>query len=554
MIKYICILSQINNRNDCRIKGTHLTDLNKDGYKELVFAVNAGFAMQPRRVYAYDIRNNIILKSPKSGANINSLTYLDIDNDAVDEILLNTGSPSNIHDSLNIPFSDNFAWLMILDNDLNFLFEPVRFEKSSTLALMPYFKDDNTLILGHYHNPIETDKATRMYIFDLKGNIIQSEDFDIKSWHATPDFSFTEKKSNYSTVYYIVSYNGIYEYGHDLGYKKKVCNLETEVYQPLSLNDIDKDGEDEILIYSFDNQSLLIYKEGFKEGISLHVPNIRGNIIALPINSKDFTNHFTFQIGGFWFLIKYTRNPKYYMKYLLYLLIFISFSVFILFIKYIQKKQLQKNIETEKRINELQLVSLKSQMNPHFTFNALNSVSSVIYKEDKETAYNFFTKFSKLVRSTLISSDKISITLKEEIDFFTNYLELEKFRFKEKFHYEIEIAEDIDQNLLIPKMCIQTFVENSIKHGLMHSDRDWLLEINIQNKNKAIEIKVKDNGIGREKANEISSSGTGKGLEIMTSVFDLYKKLNGKHINFKIIDLKDNETALGTEVIIRIPI
>jgi len=236
-------------------------------------------------------------------------------------------------------------------------------------------------------------------------------------------------------------------------------------------------------------------------------------------------------------------------------ILLISLAVIYFFWNISRKRRLQKE-ETEKQISELQLKTIRSQMNPHFTFNALNSISSVIYKEDKEKAYRYFTKFSKLVRSSLEVSDKITRTLDEEIDFTKNYLDLEKIRFRDhQFEYSIDIHDDVNMELVIPKMIIHNYAENAVKHGLKHKEDNRKLKIKIFSQNHLLNILIEDNGVGRQQAKVLNEFSTGKGLQIMNNIYDLYFKLYKIRIEQKIEDLSDDSgNAKGTRVVLKIPI
>ncbi len=236
------------------------------------------------------------------------------------------------------------------------------------------------------------------------------------------------------------------------------------------------------------------------------------------------------------------------------ILIFLLLLFLGYFILNLRRRRMQQREKTEKQISELQLKTIRSQMDPHFTFNALNSISTAIYKENKENAYRYFTKFSKLIRSSLEVSDKISRTLEEEIDFTRNYLDLEKIRFKENFNYLINVDQKVDQQLTIPKMIIQNYAENAVKHGLKHITEDRKLNIDIKQFYDHIKIIVEDNGVGRESAAKQKQFSTGKGLAIMNSIYDLYFKLYKIRIKQEIEDLYDEHgNPAGTRVIISIP-
>lgn len=160
----------------------------------------------------------------------------------------------------------------------------------------------------------------------------------------------------------------------------------------------------------------------------------------------------------------------------------------------------------EKDLRQSMLSSIKSQMNPHFLFNALNTIQSYIITEDKINASNYLSKFSKLTRKILEMSDKETISLQEEMDALLLYIELEKMRFQE-LNYTIEIDKNIDaHHIFIPSMIIQPYVENAIKHGLLHKMGDKQLFISITKVNESLLIRIEDNGIGRKRSEYINNN------------------------------------------------
>lgn len=258
-------------------------------------------------------------------------------------------------------------------------------------------------------------------------------------------------------------------------------------------------------------------------------------------------------------LVSFEIVPAFWQTFAFRIIVNFAILFFTIFIIYLvwnfRRKRKQRIEETEKQISELQLKTIRSQMDPHFTFNALNSISSVIYKGNKEKAYRYFTKFSKLIRSSLEVSDKISRTLEEEIDFTKNYLDLEKIRFQDQFEYIINIQDTVNLESKVPKMIIQNYAENAVKHGLKHKEDDRRLKIDISSKDHLLQIIIEDNGVGRQEATVLNEFSTGKGLSIMNSIYDLYYKLYKVKINHEIKDLYDNTgKSTGTLIIVKIPL
>jgi len=158
--------------------------------------------------------------------------------------------------------------------------------------------------------------------------------------------------------------------------------------------------------------------------------------------------------------------------------------------------------------NLLALKSLRSQMNPHFIFNALNSVNSFIASNDERTANRYLTDFSKLMRSVLENSEEDFIPLSKEIELLQLYTKLEHFRFQDKFDYDITVDEAVNvDDFLIPPMLLQPYIENAVWHGLRYKEEKGLLQISLKAyASNELQIVIEDNGIGREKSKEYKTT------------------------------------------------
>ncbi|MEM7039917.1 MAG: histidine kinase, partial [Bacteroidota bacterium] len=153
---------------------------------------------------------------------------------------------------------------------------------------------------------------------------------------------------------------------------------------------------------------------------------------------------------------------------------------------------------------ELEQKALKAQMNPHFLFNALNSIQSCILHEDKQVAYNYHSKFAGLMRQVLTQSEQEVISLQTELETLDLYLSLEQLRSSDHFQYAIEVPEGIrSEEVHVPSMLIQPFVENAIWHGLMNKPTPGILRVHIQDESQYLRVLVDDDGVGRTKAEEI---------------------------------------------------
>ncbi|WP_034061346.1 sensor histidine kinase [Lacinutrix jangbogonensis] len=230
-------------------------------------------------------------------------------------------------------------------------------------------------------------------------------------------------------------------------------------------------------------------------------------------------------------------------------------------LKEAEKNKLLKQLEVDKELTNLKLENLRSQMNPHFVFNALNSIQEYILSNQKGLAADYLGKFADLIRTYLEHSSKGQISLEEEVHTLNMYLELEKLRFEDSLNYTIEISNTIDpETINIPTMLIQPYAENALKHGLFHKKENRKLTILISRiSNNAIQCIVEDNGVGRKRSNEINKKRAANhksfALKATTERLDLLNYGNEKKIGVSIIDLLDtNNQPTGTRIVLKIPI
>jgi LytS/YehU family sensor histidine kinase len=197
-------------------------------------------------------------------------------------------------------------------------------------------------------------------------------------------------------------------------------------------------------------------------------------------------------------------------------------------------------------------------MNPHFIFNCLSSINRFILKNEGKTASNYLTRFSRLMRMVLMNSQKPLIALDDELQMLEIYLEMERLRFKNSFDYAITFLNTVDSdNVFIPPLLLQPFCENAIWHGLMHKEGQGRLDIELSMEDKILNCTITDNGVGREKTEEMKSKTAEKeksmGLKITTERLALLNREKGLHTFYEIEDLKDEEgNASGTKVILKI--
>jgi len=251
---------------------------------------------------------------------------------------------------------------------------------------------------------------------------------------------------------------------------------------------------------------------------------------------------------------EYLKTPKEKQlnKSQLQLIIFILIVALLLMIaglmiwKWQVRKQFRKE-EQKRELRELELTAIRSQMNPHFLFNSLNSVQNLIQQNKGREAHLYLSDFAGLIRKVLNNSEKEEISLAEELETVQQYLNLEKLRFD--FDYQINILQDIDlHNTLVPSMLLQPLVENAIIHGLQNKENNRQLKIQIEKMESAIKISVEDNGIGRTAAAKILKEKNGKGSKLIKERLDILSQKLGEKYSLQTIDLEE-----GTRVEMIIP-
>ena len=222
-----------------------------------------------------------------------------------------------------------------------------------------------------------------------------------------------------------------------------------------------------------------------------------------------------------------------------------------------------KQIETtfEHKIAETEMIALRAQMNPHFIFNCLNSIKLYTLENDSQTASEYLTKFSQLIRLVLENSRSEKVTLQKELETLKLYIELEAMRFKDKVQYKINVVPHIDQQYIeIPPLLMQPYVENAIWHGLMHKPEGGNITIDIaQPEEYLLHIEISDDGIGREMAGQHKSKSATRqksfGLKMTSERLDAINHIYKTKTEVKIVDLVDADgNAAGTKVIIEIPL
>jgi ligand-binding sensor domain-containing protein len=259
----------------------------------------------------------------------------------------------------------------------------------------------------------------------------------------------------------------------------------------------------------------------------------------------------------------FTIEDPFWLKWWFILFEVISLAGLTYLFIQVRLKAIRSREEEKTRINKLiaeyEITALRTQMNPHFIFNAINSIQHYVLQNNGREAYNYLAKFSRLIRMMLNNAQEKKLTLQQELEMLHLYIELEQLRFSKSFQFTLQVDEEIDAHqVFIPAMLIQPYVENAIWHGLMNlqDKTNAELSITIKQLGKELKVIIKDNGIGRERAKEIQKDSTHRsvGMELTRKRTEVLNRIPGEEqVDIRIMDLHDKDKQpCGTAVEITI--
>ncbi|HKL31094.1 MAG TPA: histidine kinase, partial [Tangfeifania sp.] len=304
-----------------------------------------------------------------------------------------------------------------------------------------------------------------------------------------------------------------------------------------------------------------IFKSNYKHFILYDKNGVRIGFAEDPVTAKG--------------MAKQSLNPpkKQPDKSQLLLIIYVLGGILFLFIiglimwKWRVRQRFRKE-EQRRRLRELELTAIRSQMNPHFLFNSLNSVQNLVQQNKGREAHLYLSDFAGLIRKVLQNSEKEEVSLNEELETVQQYLNLEKLRFE--FNYSVNVEEGIDaSNTMVPSMLLQPFAENAVIHGLQNKPKNGQLKIEVKkvagesvqtrlavsnrlahNDNSGILITLEDNGIGRQAAKELSKQKNGKSSKLLKERLNILQQKQGEKYELNIIDLNGNTTGTLVEILV----
>mgnify|MGYP006289908257 CR=1 FL=1 len=485
-------------------------DLNQDKQDELFFIVGNRFPIYPRRAYRVDVANHEIVRSPVTSA---GFFMDDVSKDREGNFIFtsSTSSPGNHEDFLDFPYPDTLGYIYAFDQYLNFLFDPIPFSEYPSATKNCFL--NNKLLSFKTHRTLDSTLVVQYRSLD--GRLLKERKFrDLKFYCRKSENEFILGNATEITVI-----DSLFEITRVIPLNERISTL--------NALDLDEDGKMELLALAEGFDKYLVYDNNLNFATEFRNESGRTFTFATREYAPGSTEFSLFGEGKLLFY-RYEENPYYYFRFPYYLVVFLV-ALFLSSVTFrYYRKNIEQRFEQEREFNRLQILSLKNQIDPHFALNALNSIDWMYKREDHEKASKFMGTYARLVHQTVKNSDKISVSLYEELSFCRKFCDLEQMR-EDEFSYAIDVAEEVDPfEVEVPRQLLFTHVENAVKHGLRPKEGGKRLGLKIARRGRDVSITISNNGIPYQKKS--STSGTGKGLEIHRQLIDIYRSLKNVEI------------------------
>lgn len=544
--RFITKIGGYNDKLDYNLNWIGDFDANGDSQPEIYFSISGGFSLYPRRVFRYDFANDSLIASINTGAGSLPGTLFF----KGDSLVLVFGSVAhgNTRKWFPYPYHDTISWLMVFNQDLQLKAPPKAYGHFPGAIGRVFQQGEYAYCLFRGHN-IENEK-NKVLKLNWDGEVVDSLELEMSGISEFQTIKIKGKKHHYL---FLDKTNDFLQ----LDCK----NFKTRKFKKLKLAannlllqqaDMNRNGKMEYVFHQRLKKQLLVFTGHLRdpivvpeeEFITIATSNYYENLGygELLVNSNKQSKTY-----------RYTENPARYWKYPLWFAIYFVSVLFVSIIQYFQNKRIRKQQIMEQQLADLQLQNLQKQLDPHFTFNVLNSVGNAIYKEDKAAAYDLFQRFSRLIRASLLSSDKVFRPLKEELQFTLDYLEFQKIRFPDRFSYAIKADKNVvNRTMAFPKMLVQGFAENAVKHAFYERKGKGQITIEIFRENQKVKVIIEDNGIGIKRSKQSkATAGTGRGEKLLEKQVEQINKLYNKNYSVSIEDKSDrNLEDHGTRITI----
>ena len=583
--RFIVKVVQKNGNYDVSIPMPCFSDTDGDGTEELIATILAGFPLKPRVGMRMDFGRDTLVVSPDLGMYFYILSIRDIDGDGLQELFPVDNSIWNYPDSLGGEPPDHKARIAIFDRQFRFRFPPVEFPgryiRIYTSPVGPL--SGPVRLISLISRRSTGSEPVRLLLSDISGNPLK--ELVLPNMTALGESSILIPDEVTDRVFILNSRGVLEEVDSELNILRSV-RLDKSAAAYAGRFDIDEDGRLEHLFSTGSRRVPTMFRSDFSHPVRLdHAFTAEPWFFGVQKRGPDPSRIFI-QQGNNRYLFTYGRNPVFFLKYPFYAGVFLSFLAIILLSQYIQQILIQQRIDAQRKIAALQLLVLNNQIDPHFTFNAISSISASILNQRPEEANRSLHSLAWLMRSCMSQSDKLSRSLGEELSFVRHYLDLMRTRMNDGFEFTMDVSPEVNTNWQVPKMVVQIYAENAVKHGLKpkgdggklsiavhcspfvvrqtgspphHSHVAPASPVNTGSQLRLLAtcftICIEDNGIGRKQARLSGEPGTGHGLQMMEQFYATFNRYSKEKIRCDITDLEDGPgNPLGTRVEITIPV
>ncbi len=394
-------------------------DLNKDGQKELILSVQAGFPLQPRALYAFNPETKELKRTPLIGSKLGPTRIEDIDGDGFLEILASTYTTQNYEVSENFPYDDNASRLFVFDHNLKFKFPPLEFEKVRSQAYYEIIEDQGKKKIWVYTDTRGDALApNKHFLVSPDGKILESHTFiDGDAFVNRPPIVFSKD----SELLALDKEGYLYEVNPGVS-AGKVGRIEESINSNLFILDVDGNGRTEYIFHNSQTGHVSILDENFKHPADFAIPGNLNSWIS-PVISKTDDNKYLIRNKSGYFYVTYGQNKLWIFRFVVLLAVFIFFYGLLWLINKIQAHKIYEKQSLEREMHRLQYQAITSRFSPHYTFNVLNNFSSQIYHKENPELYDYFNKFIRQLRYLYDDKNAVTRSLKEEIHFCRDYLD-----------------------------------------------------------------------------------------------------------------------------------
>ncbi len=552
--RFITKIGFDNIKKDFVLRPVIAHDYNGDSIPEVYFIIHGGYALYPRKIFAYDYKNDSLFTSINSGTQHYITTNYTKNNKL--NLYSTTRGTSNCKEGFPYEYFDTCAWLFRFNDKLEFNAKPIPFSNNHSTINGPYFYKNET----HFYTINNSGDSIKNYFFkiDKNGNITNKVNtFDFYKYgkmkkliiNNETHFILNCLENNLLKTY---EYNPEKMILEESIITKKMKKL---IFTQVEIDDI----PNAFLTFDYTTQKYSLSLENIDHSVDFG-NDIYVKIFNLYFQTNNIPEGKIIVVTNKAFIYTYllSTNIYYPLRFLLFILIYLISAFLISLPLAYYKIRLKKEETFKMEISSLNMKLINSQLDPHFIFNIINTISSKILKAEKLEAYDLLNSFSRLLRSVLMFSEKSSWKLKQEIDFTSDYALLMQARFNNNFEFILNLDEKLKiDSIIVPRHILQIFIENSIKHAFDETCEVCIIKIDIKFDNEIVEIIISDNGIGKEKAMKIqkkSENRSGLGMKLIEKKISLFNKSHDNNISYICVDNKDKYNTSGTTIIINIPL